>query len=423
MPLRRWITALALLSAAGLGACRRADHTALPPGAVASTLPATTPRVVMISLDGFRYDYINRPNARRLRALAASGVRAERLVPSFPSKTFPNHYTLVTGLRPEQHGIVANHFRDPELGFFTLRDTIAQSDPRWWGGEPIWVAAERQGLRAAIVGWPGSEAPIGGRHATWWSRYDHELPRDVKVRRILDWLSIPASRAPSLILGYFHEVDGAGHSYGPDSPQVDAAIAQVDSALGALIDGIARRGMADKVVLVIVSDHGMTATSPQRLILLDDYIALEDVDVVDWAPVTQIEPKPGAEERVYAALQRAHPALAVYRKGEVPVRYHFNANPRITKLVAVAEDGWTIASRAQAQRWREQGWRGGGNHGYAPEVQAMGATFVVAGAGIPRGRVIPAFGNVHVVAVLGRLLGVSLGGSEARVDSVRLVFP
>lgn len=203
------------------------------------------------------------------------------------------------------------------------------------------MAAERQGLRAAIVGWPGSEAPIGGRHATWWSRYDHELPRDVKVRRILDWLSIPASRAPSPILGYFHEVDGAGHSYGPDSPQVDAAIAQVDSALGALIDGIARRGMADKVVLVIVSDHGMTATSPQRLILLDDYIALEDVDVVDWAPVTQIEPKPGAEERVYAALQRAHPALAVYRKGEVPVRYHFNANPR-------SRSSW---------RWRRTGGR------------------------------------------------------------------
>lgn len=417
-----WIAALALIAASASG-CRRADHTALPSGAAANALPATTPRVVMISFDGFRYDYIDRPNARRLRAMAANGVRAERLVPSFPSKTFPNHYTLVTGLTPEHHGIVANHFRDAELGFFTLRDTIAQSDPRWWGGEPIWVTAEEQGRRVGIVGWPGSEAPIKGRHATWWSRYDHEMPRDVKVRRILDWVAMPESRAPSLVLAYFHEVDGAGHSYGPQSAEVDVAIAQMDSVLGALIDGIARRGMAEKVVLIVVSDHGMTPISTERLIVLDDYIALEDVDIVDWSPVTAIQPKPGAAARVYEALRNAHPSLAVYRKGEVPARYHFNEHPRIAPLVAVAADGWTITSRAQVRRWRETGWRGGGNHGYAPDVMAMGATFVMAGPGIPRGRVVPPFQNVHVYSLLAELLGLRPAPTDGSVDSVRVLLP
>ncbi|HRN53958.1 MAG TPA: ectonucleotide pyrophosphatase/phosphodiesterase, partial [Gemmatimonadaceae bacterium] len=165
--------------------------------------PEAARRLILISFDGFRYDYINRPAAHNLRSLAARGVRAERMIPSFPSKTFPNHYTVVTGLTPEHHGIVANAMRDSTLGSFTLRDTLAQSEPRWWGGEPIWVTAERQGRRAAIVGWPGSEAPVQGRHASWWSRYNHDQPRAEKVQMLLDWLSLPAREAPSLLIAYF----------------------------------------------------------------------------------------------------------------------------------------------------------------------------------------------------------------------------
>lgn len=375
--------------------------------------------LILISFDGFRYDYIDRPAAQNLRALAARGVRAERMIPSFPSKTFPNHYTVVTGLTPEHHGIVANAMRDSVLGSFTLRDTLAQSEPRWWGGEPIWVTAERQGRRAAIVGWPGSEAPIKGRHATWWSRYNHDQPRAEKVQMLLDWLSLPVRQAPSLLIAYFHEVDGAGHSFGPAAPQVDSAIAQVDSALGALMAGIEARGLTDAVDIIVVSDHGMTPTSPERTIALDDYIDLDDVDVIDWNPVGALEPKPGAMARVYAQLRGAHPALQVYRKGEVPAHFHFNAHPRITSLVLVAADGWTITTRAQVQRWGQTGWRGGGNHGFDPDLIAMGATFVAAGPSFATGRVLPPVRNVHVYPLMARVLGLRAAPTDGSLDSIR----
>ncbi len=396
---------------------------ACQPRAAATRVESAPPaRVILISFDGFRWDYINRPGAVRLRELAARGVRAERLIPAFPSKTFPNHYSIVTGLTPEHHGIVANAMRDPVLGTFTLRDTLAQGEARWWSGEPIWVTAEKQGQRAAVVGWPGSEAAIGGVRPSWWQRYWHEQPHEEKVQKILNWLSLPADSAPTLMLAYFHDVDGAGHSFGPSAPEVDSAIAMVDRSLGALIDGIAARGLTDAVHIIVVSDHGMTPVSPERVIVLDDYIALEDVDVVDWTPVAAIAPRPGAMERVYARLKNAHPQMAVYRKGEVPARYHFNAHPRITEIVAAAADGWIITSRAQVNLWRETNWRGGGAHGYDPALENMGALFVAAGPELARGRVTPAFRNVHVYALTARLLGLRPAPNDGSVDSIRAVL-
>jgi len=383
---------------------------------------AAPPRVILISFDGYRWDYISRPGAVRLRELAAGGVRAERMIPVFPSKTFPNHYSIVTGLTAEHHGIVANAIRDSVLGLFTLRDTLAQSESRWWGGEPIWVTTQRQGQRAGVVGWPGSEAAIGGVRPSWWQRYWHEQPHSEKVQKLLDWLSLPADSAPNLMLAYFHDVDGAGHSYGPEAPQVDSAIAMVDRALGALLDGIAARGMQDQVNIIIVSDHGMTPVSPERAIVLDDYVALDDVDVVDWTPVAAIAPKAGAMERVYAQLKDAHPQMAVYRKGEVPARYHFNGHPRITEIVAVAAEGWTITSRAQVTRSRATNWRGGGAHGYDPDLESMGALFVAAGPGIASGRVLPAFRNVHVYSLLAHLLHLTPARTDGSLDSLRAVL-
>jgi len=191
---------------------------------------AQWPRVVLLSLDGFRTDYLERPTAVRLRALAARGVRAERLVPSFPSKTFPNHYTLVTGLTPAHHGIVANVMHEPTLGRFRMSDTAAVRNPAWWGGEPLWVTAEKQGRRTAAYFWPGSETAVGGVRPTWWYPYEHTRPNAARVARILEWLAMPPAEAPALIAAYFSDTDDAGHSFGPAAPQVDSAIARVDSA-------------------------------------------------------------------------------------------------------------------------------------------------------------------------------------------------
>lgn len=405
--------ALGLLVA--LVACRPGS-TPAPDGRLAR-------HVVLISLDGFRADYLARPAAPRLRAIAARGVRAERMVSVFPSKTFPNHYSIVTGLTAERHGIVANVMRDPVLGSFTTRDTLAQSDARWWGGEPIWVTAEMQGMRAASVSWPGSEAAIKGVRPTWWQRYWHEEPAASKIGKVLRLLALPADSAPGIITLYFHDVDTDSHEYGPDAPETDAAVARVDSAVGAIEDGIARLGLRDQVTLIIVSDHGMAPVSGDRQIVLDDYIDLTTIDVIDWTPVGAVAPRDGDVERVYRALHGKHPHLQVYRKAEVPARWHFNDNPRITPIVLVADDGWTITSRDFLRRRAARGvTRWGGAHGYDPELLSMGALFVAAGPGIAEGKVVAPFRNVHVYSLMARLLGLRPAPTEGSLDSVRAIL-
>lgn len=378
--------------------------------------------VVLVSLDGFRWDYVDRPPAVNIRALAARGVRAERMLPIFPSKTFPNHYAIVTGLYAEEHGIVANRMRDPELGLFRTSDSLAQWESRWWGGEPIWVTAERQGLRAASASWPGSEARIKGYAPTWWNRSWHDEPHESKVEKVLAWLALPADSAPAMITLYFHDVDSRGHEYGPMAAETDSAIAQVDRAVGSLIEGIARLGKADEVTVILVADHGMAATGPERVIFLDDYIPVDSVEIVDWNPVAMIAPRSGDEARIHAMLAGRHPQLAVYRKGELPARWHFNAHRRITPIVAVAADGWTITTRRQFADWEARNWRWGGTHGYDPDLVSMGALFVAAGPGIARGRVVPPFRNVHVYPLLAHLLGLEPATNSGSLDSVRAVL-
>ncbi len=403
----------------GVGACARSN-------VVTSSESARQPRVLLVSLDGFRWDYIQRPGAVRLRELAARGVRAEALVPSFPSKTFPNHYTIVTGLRPAEHGIVANAIYDSTLGRFRTSDAAAQRDARWWGGEPIWVTAKRQGLRTASMFWPGSEAAIGGWPLDWTSRYEHTFPRAERVTRVLDWLALPPDSAPHFIAMYLADLDDAGHDFGPDAPQVDSALVKVDSVIGALIDGIRRLALTDVVNIIVVSDHGMTETSSRRLIVLDSLIDLATIDVIDWTPVAAIVPRDGDVERVYRALYGRHPHLQVYKKREVPARWAFDDHPRITPIVAVADEGWTIVSRAQVERRRALAPRDtmwiGGQHGYDPALRSMGALFIAAGPGIAEGRVVPAFGNLHVYPLMAHLLGVRAARTSGQLDSVAMVL-
>lgn len=407
------LVGVTLLSCTGRAASRRADG-----GAAADMAAARSNATVLISLDGFRADYITRPGAVQLRALAARGVRAERLIPAFPSKTFPNHYTLVTGLHPEHHGIVANTMRDERIGAtFTISDTVIARDPRWWGGEPIWNTAERQGVRTAAFFWPGSDYAVNGRYPTYYTPYDGRIPNRARVQQVLDWLTLPPDRAPRFVTLYFSTTDDAGHNHGPGSAQVDTAIAQVDSLVGALVQGLAGRGLTDRVNLVVVSDHGMTPIDSTRVIRLDEHVNLDDMDVVDWMPVAAVTPKPGKLESVYASLGRV-PHLQVFRKDSVPARYHYRAHPRITPLVLLADEGWTISS---TDRLRRTGMPRGGTHGYDNFLPSMGALFVAAGPDLQRGRVIGPVANVHVYPLLARLLGIEPAPNDGHADSLAIM--
>jgi predicted AlkP superfamily pyrophosphatase or phosphodiesterase len=361
------------------------------------------PIVILVSIDGWRWDYLSRFNPPALTALASRGVVSEGLIPSFPSKTFPNHYTIVTGLYPGRHGIVSNNMRDPAIpGLFSLRNRDVQQDSRWWVGVPLWVTSEQQGHIAGTMFWPGSDAEIAGDRPTWWRMYDHNLSNAARVDQILTWLRLPEATKPTFLTLYFSDVDTAGHDFGPESQQIAPAIERVDAAMARLVKGIEAAGLAARTNLVVLSDHGMAQLSPSRVIVLDDYIDVASVDVIDWSPVLTAWPLRGSIEALYRALKDKHPALAVYRKDELPAKYRLAGHPRVPPVVGIADDGWEITSRRAVAR--DFGSRG--NHGYDPAFQSMHGLFIATGPAFREGLNAPRFESVHVYELLCGVLGI-----------------
>lgn len=374
----------------------------------AGVLPPERAILLLVSIDGFRWDYLDRFQPTTLLTLAKDGVRADGLIPQFPSKTFPNHYTIVTGLKLAHHGIISNNMRDKDIpGEFTLSNREVQKDPRWWGGEPIWNTAEKQGRKSAAMFWPGSEVEIGGRRGTYWMPYDDDMPHAERVKRILDWLRLPEGQRPSFLTLYFSDVDNAGHSRGPDSEDVKEAVARVDKSLGDVVAGVKQIGLDDRVHYVIVSDHGMAALSPDRTIVLDDYIDVSTADVIDWSPLLGLTPKDGNVEKMYAALKDKHPALAIYRSSEIPPEYGLAGHPRLPAIVGIAKDGWNIASKRDVSRWEEPNRHSpGGTHGYDARAQSMHGLFIASGPRIRSGMRVKAFENIHLYDFMCAVLGL-----------------
>jgi len=372
------------------------------------------PTVILVSLDGWRWDYAQTYSAPTLTRLMARGVSA-RLIPSFPSKTFPNHYTIVTGLYPGHHGIVGNAVKDPATGRrLTMSDRKELQDPMWWGGEPLWVSVQRAGRLAAPMFWVGSEAPIMGIRPRYWEPFDDHLPPSARVDRVLGWLDLPASERPSFLTVYLSDVDDAGHDHGPQSQAVADAVRQVDQHLERLMRGLAARHLEDRVNVVIVSDHGMAEADISRVVVLDDYLSLDGIDIVDLNPTLGIFPPSGREDAVYGALAGAHPRLKVYRKADTPVHWHFRDHPRVPPIVGVVDEGWQILRRSTVARQASSDKREpSGVHGYDPlTAMSMHGVFVASGPAFKSGVTVPAFENVHVYDALATVLGVPLAPND-----------
>jgi predicted AlkP superfamily pyrophosphatase or phosphodiesterase len=396
----RLLALLFLIAVGLLAACRTAPQAR--PAGPSTAPPAST--VIMLSLDGWRWDYHTKATLPSLQRLIASGVRTEELVPGFPSKTFPNHYSIVTGLYPGHHGIIGNTMVDAGIqGRFTLADREQVGNAAWWGGEPLWVTVIRQGRPAAALFWPGSEAAIGGVRPSEWAPYDETVPNEQRVDLLLQWLDRPIERRPALLLTYFNDADEAGHHFGPDSPELTEALLRVDRAIGHLLSGLDARGLTKQVNVVLVSDHGMATVSPDRVIALSDYLDLETVDVVDVNPNVAIMPKTMTADAVYRRLAHAHPHLHVYRKADAPTHWRFRTLARVPPIVGVADEGWSVVRR----RMPADAHFSLGNHGYDPRVRSMHGLFVASGPAFRRGTVVPAFENVSVYNVLARVLGVT----------------
>ncbi|HEY8459822.1 MAG TPA: ectonucleotide pyrophosphatase/phosphodiesterase [Blastocatellia bacterium] len=412
--LRRKLTLLILLALTALVFASRFA----PPRYASEQDKGLKPTVILISIDGFHPDYLDKYSPPTLSLLARQGVRAKWMTPVYPSLTFPNHYSIATGLYPDKHGITGNNIYDPDFkGTFSLSKREEVQNGRWWLGEPIWVTAEKQGQRAAAFFFPGTEAEIGGKRPSWWKAYDEKLSNSERVDTALSWLDLPDSERPTLILTYFSDVDHAGHQFSPDSNEVKQAVAEVDAALKRLVEGLKSRGIFDQVNIIIVSDHGMSRIDPGQAALLDDYFDPKQAETIVWSgALAHIFPKPGQEQAIYSALKRkAVPHMTVYRKRDIPARFHYSDSKRIGDIVVMADEGWTISSR---ERYRPpaRAANGGviyrGAHGYDNRIASMRAIFVAHGPAFKRSQVIEPFENVDVYNLMAEILGLKPASND-----------
>ena len=378
----------------------------LPACRAAPPKPAGPGPLILVSIDGFRWDYLQKMDAPVLKQLAAEGVHAKRMTSSFPSLTFPNHYTIVTGLRPEHHGIVANTFYDPLLHErFNFKTRESSTDPRWWaGGEPVWITAEKQGVRSACFFWPGSESENHGSHPSFFKPFDKSLSCAQRVDGVLAWLDLPPEQRPRFCTLYFDLVDSRGHLFGPDAPETADAVKEVDDAIGRLLAGLTKRKLRAKTNLVIVSDHGMEPISADRSILLDDYVDLNSIDIDFVGANAGLRPKTGTAQELVEKFRGKHPQLSAWVRDEVPESLHYRASGRIAPVVLSAAPGWTILSRDFLRIKRLTFERGG--HGYDPASPNMGALFIANGPSFQRGRMIDNVENIHVYNLLCAVLGL-----------------
>jgi predicted AlkP superfamily pyrophosphatase or phosphodiesterase len=380
--------------------------------------PAAPPLTILISIDGFRADYITRGQTPTIAALAADGAWARAMRPSYPSLTFPNHYTLVTGLRPDHNGIVDNAMEDDRRPgvVFNMAKREIESDPLWWDeAEPLWVTAERAGVPTATMFWPGSDAPIRGVQPGLWKLYDKKFKANQRVDQVLAWLDLPAPTRPRFVTLYFDEVDTYGHGDGPDSREVNAALERTDAAVGRLIEGLKSKGLYATANIVIVADHGMAATSPDRVVYLDDMLPAGSYRTISSGPEAGIKPAAGQETAVADLLTASHPHMACWRKAEMPARFHYGQNPRVPPIVCLAQTGWLITTHAQVK----QRPVGKGAHGYDPDDPLMAALFVAHGPAFRKGAVQPAFDNVDVYPLLAKLIGVPPQPNDGRLADMR----
>ncbi|KAJ2784000.1 hypothetical protein H4R18_001392 [Coemansia javaensis] len=343
------------------------------------------PTLILVSLDGFRADYLDRGATPNLARLGQEGLRADYMLPSFPSSTFPNHYSIATGLYPGCHGIVSNTFHDRATNAtFVYSNATVSDQPQWWeAAEPIWVTAEKQGVRAAIDMWPGSSAAIHKIRPTYVVPFSDNVPPANKTRQLLDWLDLPLDRRPALLAAYMPEVDHAGHSSGPDSAETTSAARLVDAALGELRQGIAQRNLSHIVNLMVVSDHGMAAVAlHQNAIYVDDFIDVSRLVGIYGSPLGGIQPKDDRDvPDMYRKLKAASVGQPwrVYLRDEIPARFHYAHKTRVAPIFVVPDEPYYVTTHA-TDRWEpSSGSRTIGMHGYDNMNPDMRATFVAYG--------------------------------------------
>ncbi len=368
--------------------------------------------VLLVSIDGLPASMLGAGMLPTLDGLAAEGVRAEWINASYPTLTFPNHYTLVTGLRPDHHGVIHNNMIDADLGRFISKDASAD-DGRWWGGEPIWSTLQKQGGIAATMFWPGSRAEIAGQRPRYSRAFDMAMTPVARVDQVLAWLDLPQARRPQMLTLYFEQYDVAAHISGARSEAALASLREIDAALARLRAGLRARGLDDRTALIVVSDHGMADVPKANTVLLDDTLDATHYDVEWWGTFIGLRPHAGSADIVARAFVGRHDHYACWRKGDLPAAWQYGSHPRIAPIVCQVDTGWRVQSRRHSPQTQPVK----GEHGFAPEDPTMRSVFVASGPAFRKGVVLAPFDNVDIYPLLAHLLDVTPAANDGDLSS------
>ena len=391
--MRKAILTLILTITALLSACAKNDQV-----------------TVIISLDGFRWDYTQWYDTPFLDRMAQEGVEAA-LIPSYPSKTFPNHYTLATGLYPDHHGIIGNKFTNRATGKkFSLSNREVKHDARYYGGEPIWLTAQRQGLRTAVFYWPGSDVAVQGKYPDKYFNYDQEprLAFGQRIDGILKQLRRPEAKRPQLIMAYFEQPDHNGHVYGPQAKQTRIAVMEIDKLISNLYERIQKLPISDNVNFIVVSDHGMTLTMPEKHINARQYLKKEWYYDIEGDAPANVYAREGCADSICQALQGVD-HIRVWHRTEVPYYLHYGTNENVGDVVIDTELGWLFSDKKAEY---------GGTHGYDPSYNDMHALFRAVGPAFKHIS-LPHFPNVDVYPLLCHLLGIEPAPNDGSLNIVK----
>ncbi len=371
--------------------------------------------VIMLSVDGFRWDYADRVETPNLDHIASRGVKAEYLEPVFPSKTFPNHYSMATGLYPDNHGIIDNNFYCPHLdATFRLGDMASITNAGFYGGEPIWVTAEKQNITTASYYWVGSEAPIQGIQPTYWKEYDAAVPFEDRIDKAITWLELPRDKRPQLIMLYFNEPDRSGHRYGPDQPEIDRVVLYLDSLLGDLVNKLGELPAEYNINLIVTSDHGMTEITPERYVDMTGHVDRDRFERTHGGnPLLNLQPKEEYEDTIYNILKTVD-NISVWKRDEIPGRFNYGNNPRVMDMIVLADSAWSVG-------WGEPtgSYYTGGAHGWDHEMQDMRTIFYAQGPAFKQDHVHPPFSVIDLYPLIAHILNLEIAEVDGKLEKTK----
>ena len=369
--------------------------------------------VVLVSFDGCRWDYPDLYDLPNFNEMAEKGVKAERVISSFPTKTFPNHYSLATGLYPDHHGLINNTFYAPDLDLlYSIGNREMVENPDFYGGEPIWNTAEKQDMISASFFWVGSEAPVQGMQPTYWKKYDGSVPFTARVDTVLHWLQLPLEERPRLIMLYFQEPDGIGHEYGPVHEETGRVMEELDNILGYLKRGIDALEYGDKVNLLVTSDHGMGATSKERYVNIYDHMEAEWVEkVIGGNPVYLVDAVDEYVDETVSSLDAAE-GISAWKKADIPVHLNYGSHSRMTDILLVADSSWSVGTKPEMSGYS------GGAHGYDNSNTDMHNIFFAEGPDFRSGYEHPPFENVDIYPLIAHILGLEPAETDGQLEDV-----